>query len=96
MGEIVEISTPEELYENPLHPYTQALLEAIPVPDPRRGGGPDLFEREEPDLPEGHLIGRQGACAFFPRCPRAQGICRSQRPSLRGLGNGRYAACLNI
>lgn len=90
-GEIVEIAAAGEIYENPLHPYTQALLQAIPVPDPRRARTslPNLLEGELPDPFEG----RQG-CAFFMRCPHAHEACRTQHPSLQDSGTGHQVACL--
>jgi len=91
LGEIVEIASREALYHHPQHPYTRALLSAVPIPDPEiernrehcliRGEVPSLF-----DTPEG--------CKFHPRCPFARGICRESRPALRGIeGNGHNVAC---
>jgi oligopeptide/dipeptide ABC transporter ATP-binding protein len=90
MGEIVEIAAAGEIYENPLHPYTQALLRAVPVPDPRRAREslPNLLEGELP----GPLEERQG-CAFFTRCPRARESCRDRRPLLRDAGPEHQVAC---
>jgi oligopeptide/dipeptide ABC transporter ATP-binding protein len=92
MGEIVEIAGAGEIYENPLHPYTRALLQAVPVPDPRRA-------RESPPAPlEGEppspLETKRG-CAFFSRCPRAREACRTRRPSLEDAGTGHQVACLD-
>jgi oligopeptide/dipeptide ABC transporter ATP-binding protein len=91
MGEIVEIAAAGEIYENPRHPYTQALLESVPVPDPQRARTllPPLPEGEIPDP----LKERQG-CAFFSRCPRSQSSCQTCRPVLRDAGNGHETACL--
>ncbi|MDR2071288.1 MAG: ATP-binding cassette domain-containing protein [Treponema sp.] len=91
MGEIVEIAAAGEIYENPLHPYTRALLQAIPVPDPRRAREslPNLLEGELPSP----LEERQG-CAFFTRCPQARETCRIRRPALQDTGTGHQVACL--
>ncbi|MCU0598421.1 MAG: ATP-binding cassette domain-containing protein [Desulfobacterales bacterium] len=91
LGEIVEIAGRDELYHLPLHPYTKALLAAVPIPDPEieksrehcmiTGEVPSLF-----DAPEG--------CKFHPRCPMAQDICRGSRPVLKEInGNGHEVAC---
>jgi oligopeptide/dipeptide ABC transporter ATP-binding protein len=92
MGEIVEIAATEEIYRNPLHPYTRALLQAIPVPDPRRAREslPALLEGELPSP----LEERQG-CAFFTRCPQAREACRTHRPRLQDTGGGHELACLS-
>jgi oligopeptide/dipeptide ABC transporter ATP-binding protein len=93
MGEIVEIAAAGEIYENPLHPYTRALLQSIPIPDPRRAreSPPALLEGELPGVPEE----RQG-CAFFSRCPQAREECRIRRPFLLNAGDGRQAACHRV
>jgi oligopeptide/dipeptide ABC transporter ATP-binding protein len=90
MGELVEIAEAGEICEKPLHPYTQALLKAVPVPDPRRAREalPDPFEGELP----GPMEERRG-CAFFTRCPRARDVCGTRRPALQDAGAGRQAAC---
>jgi oligopeptide/dipeptide ABC transporter ATP-binding protein len=90
MGEIVEIAAAGTIYENPLHPYTRALLQSVPVPDPRRArkSPPALLEGELPGVPEE----RQG-CAFFSRCPLALEECRIRRPLLQDAGDGHQVAC---
>lgn len=80
VGKIVEVSTSEKLFEQRQHPYTQALLGAIPVPDPSKRGTRILLEGDVPnpaDLPSG--------CAFHPRCPHAQDLCTNEEPKLRPL-----------
>lgn len=91
-GELVEIAATEEMYENPLHPYTQALIRSVPIPDPRHNQESPLalLEGEQPGISET----RQG-CVFFNRCPRAQAACRDQSPRLRNTGNGHQTACLD-
>lgn len=88
LGSVCEISAKEELYENPLHPYTSFLLDAIPQADPhRRNQHRQMLAGEIPspvNLPEG--------CYFHTRCPYAQECCRTSRPRLRAVG-GRMVAC---
>ena len=90
LGRIVEIAESDELYRNPLHPYTQALLAAIPIPDPRKAriGSGRLIGIEPPnplDLP--------GGCRFHNRCPEATGLCRDQEPELEEVADGHFLAC---
>ncbi len=90
LGRIMELSPAEELYVKPIHPYTSALLSAIPVPDPRRNR-----ERErivvggEPPSP----VDPPSGCVFHTRCPRARDLCRTEVPRLTEYGNGHVAAC---
>ena len=86
LGRIVEIGPSEAIYEEPRHPYTQALLRAIPEPDPRRTVARDLPRGEVPDAarpPRG--------CSFHPRCPRAFEICGWETRDLRDLLEGHWA-----
>ena len=89
-GRLVEIAASAELFARPRHPYTEALLASIPKPDPRLRGttrrlrlGGEVADVRNP--PPG--------CIFHPRCRYAEDRCRSERPALRDLGNGRRAAC---
>ena len=87
LGRLVELGDGDAVYHRPLHPYTQALIAAVPVPDPhyRRQG---CLSGEVPsplDPPAG--------CVFHPRCPLADERCRSEVPVLRDMGAGRMAAC---
>jgi peptide/nickel transport system ATP-binding protein len=91
LGWIVEVSSAEELYENPLHPYTISLLSAVPIPDP-------VVERErEPILLAGDLPSPANpppACRFHTRCPFIQPTrCRDEIPPLRKLSTGHEVAC---
>jgi oligopeptide/dipeptide ABC transporter ATP-binding protein len=89
LGRIVEIGTMEEVLQNPQHPYTQALLSVIPVPNPRLRKKRVILQGETPnpiDLPSG--------CRFHPRCPVAIDKCRSQDPLLIDLSETHRAACL--
>jgi oligopeptide transport system ATP-binding protein len=91
LGRIVEIGTEEEIYERPTHPYTQALLSAVPVPDPTERGNHEqiLLEGDLPspsDLPSG--------CAFRTRCWKAQEVCAGEVPALEDRGgDGHPSAC---
>ena len=90
LGKLMEVSPAEELYTKAIHPYTAALLEAIPIPDPRRNR-----ERTrsvvsgEPPNP----IDPPSGCVFHPRCPRATDVCRTIQPPLTRYPNGHLAAC---
>ena len=92
LGSLVELTTSEELYSHPMHPYTQALLSAIPIPDPdveqARDEGKIRLEGQVPspiDPPPG--------CKFQGRCRYATERCRQEAPALREYGSGHFAAC---
>jgi oligopeptide transport system ATP-binding protein len=88
LGEIVETAKSEELYHRPLHPYTQALLSAVPVPDPDRKRARIILQGDVPSP-----INPPSGCRFHPRCPVAiQGLCNTQAPKLIDYG-GHQAAC---
>lgn len=86
LGRIVEIGPSEAIYEDPKHPYTQALLRAIPVPDPRRTVPHDLPRGEVPDAARPPL-----GCSFHPRCPKAFEVCGWEARDLRELLERRWA-----
>ena len=89
LGEIVEIAEAEELYRNPKHPYTQALLSAVPQPDPRRKSNRIILSGDVPspaNLPSG--------CLFHPRCPQAFGDCPRVHPLLGNDGSDHFTRCL--
>ncbi len=91
MGSIVEYGENEILFTNPLHPYTKALINAIPIPDPRVKREVTILEGEIPSLqtpPSG--------CRFHPRCPVAQPECSVKQPELTTLPDGRRAACFAL
>jgi oligopeptide transport system ATP-binding protein len=89
LGKIVELCSGGEIYRNPLHPYTQALLEAIPVPDPAQGQRKTL-SRISGEVPS--LINPPGGCPFHPRCLKARGLCAQTPPEMADL-NGHLVRC---
>jgi peptide/nickel transport system ATP-binding protein len=86
LGRIVEIGPSDAIYEDPKHPYTKALLRAIPEPDPRRSVPRDLPRGEVPDAARPPL-----GCSFHPRCPSAFEVCGWETRDLRGLLENRWA-----
>ncbi len=89
LGKIVELADRKELYKNPLHPYTQALLSASPIPDPEKKRKRILLKGDVPspiDPPPG--------CRFHTRCPFVRDICRKKVPELREISTGHFADCL--
>jgi oligopeptide transport system ATP-binding protein len=93
LGRIVEMAACDELFDNPLHPYTQALLAAVPVPDPRIEAS-RAFRPARGEVPS--PINPPSGCAFHPRCPMAVDECRKTRPALRELRPGHWVACSEV
>jgi peptide/nickel transport system ATP-binding protein len=90
LGKIVEVSPSEELYVKPIHPYTAALLAAIPIPDPRENRARERIVIEgEPPNP----INPPPGCRFHTRCPRATDVCKEIEPPLTEFAGGHLAAC---
>jgi oligopeptide/dipeptide ABC transporter ATP-binding protein len=90
LGKLMELSPAEELYTKPIHPYTSALLAAIPIPDPEENRRRErIVVSGEPPNP----INPPSGCVFHPRCPRATEICREIEPPLARYPNGHLAAC---
>lgn len=90
LGRIVEIASRAELYKEPLHPYTQALLAAIPIPDPE----------VEASRPQQIITGEvpsamrpPAGCRFHTRCPRVMDVCKTETPPMREMAGGRAVAC---
>jgi oligopeptide/dipeptide ABC transporter ATP-binding protein len=93
LGRIVELTTSQELYSHPLHPYTQALLSAIPIPNPR------LEKTRQRIILKGEVPSPANpppGCHFHPRCQMAVEDCKTQIPVLRDLGGGHYVSCNRI
>jgi oligopeptide transport system ATP-binding protein len=93
LGKIVELTGRKELYENPLHPYTQALLSAVPIPDPvveeqRRRV---ILEGDVPS-PASPPVG----CNFNTRCPAVMDVCYEKEPEFLDVGDGHWAACFRV
>ncbi|MQT01243.1 ABC transporter ATP-binding protein [Streptomyces jumonjinensis] len=91
LGKIVELADRASLYESPMHPYTKALLSAVPIPDPRRRG-----VRSERILLTGDVpspISPPSGCRFHTRCWKATELCKEQEPPLIALAAGRQVAC---
>ncbi len=88
VGKIVELSPVDQLYEKPLHPYTEALLSAVPVPNPKRKKKRVLLTGEVADP-----ANAPSGCAFHPRCAYAQDLCREQVPELREIEPGHLSRC---
>jgi oligopeptide transport system ATP-binding protein len=90
LGRIVEIATRDQLYKDPLHPYTQALLAAVPIADPEleAARGQQIITGEIPSA-----LRPPPGCRFHTRCPRAMAVCKEIDPPMRELGDGRAVAC---
>jgi oligopeptide transport system ATP-binding protein len=90
LGRVVELAECDELFDNPLHPYTKALLAAVPVPDPAVEAE-RVFQPVAGEVPS--PINPPPGCVFHPRCSIAVASCRVTRPELRELRPGHWAAC---
>jgi oligopeptide/dipeptide ABC transporter ATP-binding protein len=88
LGRIVELADDQELYRNALHPYTQALLSAVPVPDPEHGKKTIILKGDVPSP-----MNPPPGCAFHTRCPECDTRCKSERPVFRQVGAGHRIAC---
>ena len=88
LGNLVEVAETEDLFCHPVHPYTQALLDAIPVPDPEI---PTMQNMLDGDVPS--LMNPPTGCCFHTRCPHACEQCSKEKPALREMDNGHFVAC---
>lgn len=90
LGKIVELADRDELYADPKHPYTQALLSAVPIPDP------EIESRRQRIILEGDVPSPANppkGCNFCTRCPRVMDICKEKEPEFKDYGDGHYTAC---
>ncbi|MED4585659.1 dipeptide ABC transporter ATP-binding protein [Brevibacillus choshinensis] len=88
LGRIVELTTSGQLYSNPLHPYTKALLSAVPTPDPDAVRDRVILQGDVPSP-----ANPPSGCTFHTRCPHVTDECRTIRPEFRDAGNGHFVAC---
>lgn len=90
LGRIVEIGKSEDVYKNPLHPYTKALISSVPIPDPKSARkARRIILPGEPPSP----MSTPSGCAFAPRCPYARRICREGEPHLTEVASGHSVRC---
>ncbi len=89
LGRIIEMGTRDDIFDNPHHPYTRALLEAVPVPDPRQKRTEEVVRGEIPSA-----IHPPSGCHFHPRCPYVREVCSRARPPLKQIGPGHTSACV--
>jgi oligopeptide transport system ATP-binding protein len=90
MGNMVELAKSEDIYDHPRHPYTQALISAVPIPDPKIEKNKDLILIEG-DLPS--PINPPSGCVFRTRCKKAQDICSQEKPELKEAASSHEVAC---
>ncbi|MNI82592.1 putative D,D-dipeptide transport ATP-binding protein DdpF [compost metagenome] len=88
LGRVVELAPTKPLFDKPLHPYTQALMSAVPVPNPVEKKQRIVLSGDVPN-PETPPSG----CTFHPRCPYAMDRCKSEAPALRELESGHQVSC---
>lgn len=89
LGRIVEMGPTEEILHNPQHPYTKALIAAVPEPDPSR----EKLELPIKEWTKDSYIENENACLFFPRCPEGREVCRHKKPEMIDIVKGHTAAC---
>ena len=88
LGKLVEVASRDDLFRAPLHPYTQALIAAVPIPDPARRGRRIVLQGDPPSP-----IDPPAGCRFHTRCPHAEAVCREREPVLEALDANRRVAC---
>lgn len=93
LGNLVELADGDELFENPMHPYTRLLLNAVPIPDP------DIEKKRAHEIIKGEIpspINPPPGCVFHPRCPMAVDNCKKAVPQLREVKSGHWVACSEV
>ena len=93
LGKLVELAECDELFDNPLNPYTQALLGSVPIPDP------EIERKREHRVIEGEVpspMNPPSGCVFHPRCPKAVENCKEEIPELREIKPGHWVACTEV
>lgn len=90
LGQVMELASNEALYANPLHPYTQALLNAVPIPDPHKAKNRTRI-RMSADIPS--IYSPPQGCPFQTRCPFATELCRIKKPQLKEIHKNHFVAC---
>lgn len=88
LGKVVEMAQSEELFKSPIHPYTQALLSAIPIPNPRNKSTRIMLGGDVPSP-----VNTPKGCVFESRCSYCMDICKKERPQFKNIGNEHYVAC---
>ncbi|MCK5554279.1 MAG: ABC transporter ATP-binding protein, partial [Deltaproteobacteria bacterium] len=88
LGKIVELVDTKELFSNPKHPYTEALMSAVPVPDPDYNVDRLILKGDVPSP-----VNPPSGCYFHPRCRYAQGVCKTEAPAYRDLSDEHFVTC---
>ncbi|HEY7711878.1 MAG TPA: ABC transporter ATP-binding protein, partial [Candidatus Entotheonella sp.] len=88
LGKIVELASDTDLYNNPQHPYTEALLSAVPLPDPTIEKKRIILQGDVPSP-----INPPSGCHFHTRCPYKEKICEEEVPDFKDIGGGHWVAC---
>jgi oligopeptide/dipeptide ABC transporter ATP-binding protein len=88
LGKIVEMAKAQDLYKNPLHPYTQIILASVPLPDPKLKKKRAIITGDVPSP-----INPPPGCQFHPRCKYARDICQKQEPEIKEYEPGHFASC---
>lgn len=88
LGSMVELASKENIYDNPQHPYTQALIAAIPIPDPTKRSEMKLIEGEIPSN-----VNTPSGCKFHPRCPFAKDVCKEKEPPVKEVEPEHFVKC---
>jgi oligopeptide transport system ATP-binding protein len=93
LGKVMEIAERDDFYARPLHPYSQGLIAAVPIADPKieRNRARILLQGDIPSP-----INPPSGCRFRTRCPKATDICAAEEPAMRSYGQGHFAACHHI